>query len=74
MRASRVESFKISVSGVRVEARHREATSAKKRLALTPEAHMYVADHTTSSVIIIPVYIEKSICIILSHWAGCIRI
>lgn len=38
MRASWVESFKISVSGVRVAARRREATSAKKRLALMPEA------------------------------------
>jgi hypothetical protein len=36
--SSWVESFKISVSGVRVAARRREANSAQKRLALMPEA------------------------------------
>lgn len=52
MRASWVESFKISVSGVRVAARRREATSAKKRLALVPEATKEHVEH--QSILFLP--------------------
>jgi hypothetical protein len=40
--SSWVESFKISVSGVRVAARRREANSAQKRLAWMPEVTNYI--------------------------------